>query len=70
MKKIWEGVNEIIPSRKIEKDGSISAIIAVGATITDSQKVKSQKVSVIYLRQLEQIYKRRFHLLGKGLQIF
>ena len=41
LKKIWEGVNEIISSRKIEKDGSISAIIAVGITITDSQKVKS-----------------------------
>lgn len=56
-KKTLEGIHKIISSRKAIKDGSVSAIIIDDITITES-KLKWQKIPIVSLHQLEQIYKK------------
>ena len=38
-KRIWQGIHEIISSRKSKKDSSVSAIVVDGNTITDATEM-------------------------------
>ena len=67
-KKTWEGIHEIISSRKIKKDGSVSAINTDGTTITDPTEMAESLNN--FFTSIETNLQKQIPLLGKGLQIF
>ena len=66
-KKTWEGIDEIISSRKAEKDGSVSATIADGTIMTDPTKT-AESFNNFFTSIGANL--RRFHKLEKVYRFF
>ena len=68
-KKIWEGIHEIISSRKTKKNGSVSAIITDSTTINEPTEM-TESFTNFFTSSTGTNLQKKIPPLGKGLQIF